>query len=85
MPYAPTIKPMSIVSGLAGVFSGFNKHVERISKEFCVDPRDVLFELGKHKPVAGQEDLIIQVALQLSTQAEPGMTVNSGLTSPNLN
>ena len=85
MPYAPTIRPMSIVSALAGVFSGFNKHVERIAKEFCVDPRDVLFELGRHKPVAGQEDLIIQVALQLSTQPEPSMTVTPDLTSPNLN
>ena len=40
--------PHLIVSGLGGVFSGFNKHVERIAKEFCVDPRDVLFELGRH-------------------------------------
>ena len=85
MPYAPTIKPMSIVSGLAGVFSGFNKHVERISREYCVDPRDVLFELGKHKPVAGQEDLIIQVALQLARQSEHSMTVNSAIYSPNPN
>jgi 4-hydroxy 2-oxovalerate aldolase len=66
MPYAPTIKPMSIVSGLAGVFSGFVKHVERISQEYCVDPRDVLFELGRHKTVAGQEDFIIQVAMRLA-------------------
>jgi 4-hydroxy 2-oxovalerate aldolase len=66
MPYAPTIKPMSIVSGLAGVFSGFVKHVERISQEYCVDPRDVLFELGRLKTVAGQEDFILQVAMRLA-------------------
>jgi 4-hydroxy 2-oxovalerate aldolase len=70
MPSVPTIKPMSIVSGLAGVFSGFVKHVERISREFCVDPRDVLFELGRCKPVAGQEDLIIQVAMRLAEKAQ---------------
>jgi 4-hydroxy 2-oxovalerate aldolase len=69
MPSAPAIKPMSIVSGLAGVFSGFAKHVERISREYGVDPRDVLFELGRHKAVAGQEDFIIQVAMQLAEKA----------------
>lgn len=65
MPVVPTIKSESIVSGLAGVFSGFAKHVARISKEYEVDQRDVYFELGKRKVVAGQEDLIIEVVLEL--------------------
>lgn len=66
----PTIRPISIVSGLAGVFSGFAKHVERISKEYDVDPRDVFFELGRRKVVAGQEDLIIEVAMTLAAQGK---------------
>ena len=66
MPFVPTIKTESIVSGLAGVFSGFAKHVSRISKEYNVDPRDVYFELGKRNVVAGQEDLIIEVVLNLA-------------------
>lgn len=70
MPHAPTISSMSLVSGLAGVFSGFVKHVERISREYCVDPRDVLFELGRHKTVAGQEDFIIQVAMRLADKGQ---------------
>ena len=61
----PSIKPSGIVSGLAGVFSGFVKHVERISKQYDVDPRDVFFELGKRKVIAGQEDLIIEVASEI--------------------
>lgn len=65
MPLVPIIKSESIVSGLAGVFSGFSKHVTRISKEYGVDQRDVYFELGKRKVVAGQEDLIIEVVLDL--------------------
>jgi 4-hydroxy 2-oxovalerate aldolase len=65
MPFVPTIKSESIISGLAGVFSGFSKHVTRISKEFDVDQRDVYFELGRRKVVAGQEDLIIEVVLDL--------------------
>lgn len=61
----PSIKSISIVSGLAGVFSGFAKHVKRAAKEYDVDPRDIFFELGKLKVVAGQEDKILDVALQL--------------------
>jgi len=65
MPTVPVIKSESIVSGLAGVFSGFSKHVTRISKEYDVDQRDVWFELGKRKVVAGQEDIIIEVVLDI--------------------
>ncbi len=61
----PSIKPVSIVSGLAGVFSAFAKHVERAAKEYDVDPRDIFFRLGEMRVVAGQEDLIIEVAEQL--------------------
>lgn len=63
----PTIKNTSIVSGLAGVFSGFMKPVARIADEFGVDPKDIFFELGKRKIIAGQEDIIIEVARYLST------------------
>jgi len=66
MKVMPHISPTSIVSGLAGVFSGFNKHVDRVSKQYGVDPRDVFFNLGKRKVVAGQEDLIIEVAANLA-------------------
>jgi 4-hydroxy 2-oxovalerate aldolase len=66
MHHAPVIQSMSIVSGLAGVFSGFSKPVDRISREYSVDPRDVFFELGKRRAVAGQEDLILEVAMQLA-------------------
>jgi 4-hydroxy 2-oxovalerate aldolase len=61
----PIIRSTSIVSGLAGVFSGFSKHVDSVSRQYGVDPRDVFFELGRRKVVGGQEDLIIQVAADL--------------------
>jgi 4-hydroxy 2-oxovalerate aldolase len=61
----PTIKSDSVISGLSGVFSGFSKHVNRISKEYKVDPRDVYVELGKRRVVGGQEDLIIEVVMNL--------------------
>lgn len=61
----PHISSVSVVSGMSGVFSGFAKHVERISLQYGVDPRDVFFELGRRRVVGGQEDLIIEVAMNL--------------------
>ena len=65
MPAPPTIDSVAVVSGLAGVFSGFKNRVLDISAREGVDPRDVFFELGRLQAVAGQEDLIVDVALNL--------------------
>jgi 4-hydroxy 2-oxovalerate aldolase len=70
-PVAPHISPLSIVSGLAGVFSGFSKPVGRAAQDYNVDPRDIFFALGKRNAVAGQESLIIEVARELATQSIP--------------
>lgn len=59
------IDDISIVSGMAGVFSGFKKQVMQIAKDFQVDPRDIMIELGIRKAMAGQEDMIIDVADEL--------------------
>lgn len=59
--------PVSIVSGQSGVFSGFKLHVLKAAKEYNVDPRDIFVELGRRKAVAGQEDMIIQVAEELAS------------------
>ena len=63
--YNPTIDQASIISGLFGVFSGFKTHVTRISKEFGLNPKDIYKELGKRNIIAGQEDMIIEVANDL--------------------
>lgn len=70
MKILPFPKPVSIVSGLAGVFAGFAKHVERVAAEYKVDPRDIFFELGRRRVVGGQEDLIVEVAIELSGKKE---------------
>lgn len=70
MKVVPTIKSTSVVSGLSGVFSGFMKPVERIAKQFDLDPRDIFFELGRRKVIAGQEDLIIEVATDLKQKMQ---------------
>lgn len=62
----PTVSSLGIISGMAGVFSGFLKPVLRISSEFGVDPKTVYRKLGEKKVIAGQEDLIIEVAAELA-------------------
>jgi 4-hydroxy 2-oxovalerate aldolase len=64
----PYISSTSIVSGMSGVFSGFIKHVNVIGAEHGVDPRDIFFELGRRNAVAGQESLILEVALALKAK-----------------
>ncbi|UUZ87092.1 4-hydroxy-2-oxovalerate aldolase [Paenibacillus sp. P26] len=62
----PTINSTSVISGLAGVFSGFAKPVEQLSKKYKVDPHKVFMELGRRKVIAGQEDIIIEVVHEIA-------------------
>jgi 4-hydroxy 2-oxovalerate aldolase len=64
--YIPHINSINVASGMAGVFSGFIKHVQRVSTQYGVDPKDVFFNLGKRRVVAGQEDIIIEVAMDIA-------------------
>ncbi len=66
------ISSTSLASGLAGVFSGFCPIAERVAKQFNVDARDILMELGRRKIVAGQEDYITDVAAELAKKRALG-------------
>ena len=58
-----------LVLGYAGVYSSFLLHTYRAAERFGVDPRAILLECGRRKLVGGQEDVIIEVAAQLSNAA----------------
>lgn len=56
----------SLVLGYAGVYSSFLLHAQRAADRFKIDSRDILIELGKRKAVGGQEDMIVDVAAEIS-------------------
>jgi 4-hydroxy 2-oxovalerate aldolase len=62
----PVMDRASIMQGYAGVYSSFLIHAERAADRYGVPAWKILEEVGKAGYVGGQEDMIVDVAVQLA-------------------
>jgi 4-hydroxy 2-oxovalerate aldolase len=60
---------MSLIMGYAGVYSSFLRHAYRAAERYDVSGAEILMRCGERKLVGGQEDQIIDIALELRDEA----------------
>lgn len=57
---------MSLIMGYAGVYSSFLRHAYRAAERYDVSGADILMRCGERDLIGGQEDQIIDIAVELA-------------------
>jgi 4-hydroxy 2-oxovalerate aldolase len=71
MPEECRLDRMALIMGYAGVYSSFLKHAYTQAERYGVSGAEILVRAGARKLVGGQEDQLIDIALELQREAVP--------------
>jgi 4-hydroxy 2-oxovalerate aldolase len=64
----PSLSRLALIMGYAGVYSSFLRHAYRAAERYGVSGADILIRCGERKLVGGQEDQIIDIAVELAAE-----------------
>ena len=78
IPRLPWMDRSSITQGYAGVYSSFLLHAERAAERYGVPAHEILQKVGEYGYVGGQEDMIIDIALELAEARSLGNLAAAG-------
>lgn len=66
--FSPDLTPLSIITGTNGIFSGFSRQIKAAALSNDVSWLEIAGELSKFETVAGQEDLVFEIAAKLAAE-----------------